>query len=249
MKMLQKMNRELFNCTGCLLRYIQWKWFLPLTILSGSIYYYLSIRYIAEAATTKQALTYYLSCPPNNNLLYVIAFYIVTFLPVLFALHFFDYKICTEYYSVRLSNKKILIISKVLCVIGLNAANIFLRLCLFSLYNILLPNKIGIQLKDLGESFFLLLILYVTFDLVIFLLYSFIQNAITLFIVFTVLFIFSICFNNLSISIFLFWIYGLNYCHLTAYVFCGDLALLVLILGILFVRHYDIIPKEEEKNE
>ena len=249
MKMLPKMSHELLSCTACLCRYINWTWFLPLTILSGSIYSYLTTRYIIKADTMKEALTYYLSCPSNGNLLYVIAFYLVTFLPVIFALLFLDYKICEEYYSVRLSNTKVLVLSKVLCVIGLNLVNIFLRIGLFTLCSTLLLDSISIQPEELVKAFFHLLILYVTLDLIIFLLYSFTQNAVLLFTIFSVLFLFSLQFRSLNNFAFLFWIYGLNYQNLTVYILFGDFLLLILVIGVLLIRHYDIIPKEEEKNE
>lgn len=249
MKMLRKMNHELLNCTACLWRYIKWMWFFPLTILSGLIYGFLTAGYIAEADTMKEALTYYLSCPSNGNLLYVLAFYFVTFLPVIFALRFFDYKICEEYYSIRLSNKKVLVLSKVLCVIGLNFVNILLRIGLFTLCSTLLLDNISIQLRDLAETFLFLLIPYVTLDLIVFLLYSFTKNAIVLFTLFSVLFLFSLQFDSLNDFVFLFWIYALNYQNLTVYVLCGDLLLLIWVVGALLLRHYDIIPKEEEKNE
>ena len=249
MKMLPKMSHELLSCTACLCRYIKWTWFLPLTILSGSIYSYLTTRYIIKADTMKEALTYYLSCPSNGNLLYVIAFYLVTFLPVIFALLFLDYKICEEYYSVRLSNTKVLVLSKVLCVIGLNLVNIFLRIGLFTLCSTLLLDSISIQPEELVKAFFHLLILYVTLDLIIFLLYSFTQNAVLLFTIFSVLFLFSLQFRSLNNFAFLFWIYGLNYQNLTDYILFGDFLVLILVIGVLLIRHYDIIPKEEEKNE
>lgn len=249
MRMLRKMNREVINCSGCLLRYIQWSLFLILTFLSGSIYYYCSRGYISTVSTTKEALNYYLACPPNGNLLSVLAFYFTTFLPVVFVLRFLDYKICVEYYIVRLTSHKYLVISKIYCIALLSAINIILRLLLFILCSKIYYPHITMLQKDIFISLAYMFILYITLDLVIFLFYTLTRSAITIFIIFSVLFLFSLYLNRGSISILLFWIYGLNFYNLNVNIIYGDLLLLIFLIVLLFVSHYDVIPNEQEKNE
>lgn len=249
MKMHQKMNLELLNCSGCFLRYIRWILFILTTIIVSSIYYFLSIRYIAKAVTYNEALCYYWSCPPTNNLLFVIAFYLVTFIPVLFGLRFLDCKICSEYYITRLNVKRNFILAKIFCIVVLNIVNILFRLFLFILYTMTFCPHISIEIEHLLPTICLIFLTYITFNLIIFLLYSIIKNATIVFVIFSFLFLSSLYFHDSYMSSIMFWIYGLNMYHLSRNIIYGDLILLVIAITSLLVRRHDIIAREEEKSE
>lgn len=248
MRILQRTSVKIVNCTKCLLHYVQWSWLLLFTCLSGLFYYYIVFKYISTASTVKEAIYYFYSCPSNNNALLVICFYLVTFIPVIFEIRFWDYKICAEYYVTRVCSQRKFLFSKMLSSLIISLVNVTCRLLLFILCNkIFCPNLVN-KIIDSVHLWIVLLTVSCTFNFAILGCYFFIRNAIVVFIMFSVLFLFSL-YYSLNISSWLFWLYGLNLYNLKYCMLLWDLIFIITIMFILLIRPHDIIIKEEDKNE
>lgn len=249
MKTLQKKNREIRQCFFSLLHCIPWSLYLGLTILYGSISFCISAKFFANAVTIKEAFYFYWSCPLSRNLLFAVTFYISSFMPVLFILRFLDYNLCPEYYLTRLSSPRILVVSKILCVIVLATANVALRLGIFHLgIEILYPSIPGGFLILLETSMELLLNA-VTFALVAMLLYYLSKNATIVFVGLTALLLFSLFYVQPVIRTVIFSIYGMNLTNRQPWFLYGDLLLLFFVTSLLMILRFDILLEEDEKNE
>lgn len=249
MKIRQKQSHkfhEFWNCLRCLLRHIRWFPFFVLVFLSNALYYYLSMQSVNGILTSGEAIYYYCSCYPHSNLLRIISFYMVTFLPSIFGLRFLDSKICIEYYVVRLSSAKIFVLSQILCIMFLTTFSVTIRLLLFFVGSGIFDNVNFDMIAQMTIIFLLSIITSVTFNLLIFLFYSITNHATITFVSFTVLLFYSLYFNK---PFFMFWLYGLNAYYWTSGTVCADLLLLLLLLVALLLKPYDAIMREDEKNE
>lgn len=249
MKIRQKQSHkihEFWNCSRCLLRYIQWIPLLVLTLISNALYYCLSMQNVDVILTGGEAIRYYCSCYPHSNLVRIIVFYTVTFLPSFFGLRFLDSKICAEYYVVRLSSAKIFVLSKIFCITVLAVFSVAIRLLLFFVGTGIFDNVSFNMIAKTTQIFLLLTIAFVTFNLLIFLLYSITNHATITFVSFTVLLFYSLYFDK---SIFMFWLYGLNAYYWTSGTVYADSLLLLLLLVALLLKPYNAIMREDEKNE
>jgi len=249
MKKRLRTNHELWNCTMDLLRFIRWPFVIAMTFASGSLYYYLSAQYIDKAYTYQDLFCGYWSCPLNCNFIQIVAFYIVTFLPTFFELKFLSCKICSEYYIVRLRKKQEFVLAKIFCIVVVNVSIIFLRLLLLKVYSFFLNQSALMAANTLLPLLFQLLLTYLTFGIMVFLCYSIINDAVTTFVLFSVLFMLSLQLDALGAESIMFWIYGMNMRNLTINNIYRNVMLLVVAITILLVRRVDIIEKEDEKNE
>lgn len=249
MKKHQRTNNQLYNCSKCLLQYIRWKLLILMSCISGIITYYVFLKHILFADTAEKALHYYFSCPLSPNLLQLIACYISIFIPIIFSLHFLDMKICTEYYLVRLKRKIFFVFSKIICVAIINLTFLLIKLFIFIVSNILFPPLHPAWINTLILPLVLALLVYITFSLAAFLFFSFTRSTIITFILFSVLFLFSLYFTAPVVTSFFFWIYGLNFSNINLSIICKDFVLAITIVIILTFRHYDTLTEEAEKNE
>lgn len=249
MKIRQKQSRKLYefwNCSRCLLRYIQWFPFLALSLLSNALYYYLSMQSVGSILTSSKVMHYYYSCYPHSNLIRIITFYIITFLPSLFGLRFLDSKICAEYYVVRLSSTRIFVLSKIFCTMLLSISGVAIRVLLFLIGTGIFDDLNFDTIAQATKIFLFLTITFVTFNLLIFLFYSITNHATVTFVSFTILLFYSLCFNK---SILMFWLYGLNAYYWTSATVCADLLLLLIIIVTLLLKPYNVLTREDDKNE
>lgn len=249
MKIRRKQSHKIYefwNCSRCLLRYIQWFPLFVLALLSNAIYYCLSIQDVGGILADGAAIYCYCSCYPHSNLVRIIVFYIVTFLPSIFGLRFLDSKICAEYYVVRLSSAKIFVLSKIFCITILTIFSVTIRLLLFFIGVGIFDDLSFNMIVESAQIFLLLTVTFVTFNLLIFLFYSITDHATITFVSFTALLFYSLYFDK---SIFVFWLYGLNAYYWTSGTVYADLLLLPLLLVALLIKPYDAIMREDEKNE
>lgn len=220
--------------------YIPWTLYIILTSFNSVLLCYLSYQYFADSTDLSTALTYYFSCF-GNNLFWSIAFYLSAFIPVIFALRFLSCQLCEEYYVIRLRSRRKFMFLKVASVILLLLVSIIIQLFVFSIFSTSLFPQFTMEVSRILPIVFHVLLTRILLHLIVSFFFFLTKNYITIFIILTAIFLFSLSTTTCYLKYSLCWIYGINLINFDLKIMIGDLICILTIAVLLYNFEYDVL--------
>lgn len=245
MKVLKTLDsiKNLLKCMRKWNNYTAWFLWCALGVILN---YLTNLSNIDDAESISMILILLSSIPQAHTIVRLIGYMTPLWIIISFTLLFLDKKICFEYYCVRIERKSLFIFARWIYLFIFLFSFCFIEISIQVLIMIF-RTSLQVSFSDIVSVFLLRVIPRYTMILITVLLYLIIQNPILVFLLDSLVILFSISFPAFTLFM---PFTSLNTYRMTTNNFIINFILLTILIGIIHIQYkYFDVPRGVEKDE